>query len=138
VISVASNIAPKAVADMVRLLEAGESEKAGRLESALDPLFKLVTITTTEKTPYGDATCRARNPLGIKTLMEILGMPSGGCRRPLGKMTQNGINVVLGAARKVQAEHPEIFSPLAEFFNIDIEARLNTPSVWSHLYYEKY
>jgi 4-hydroxy-tetrahydrodipicolinate synthase len=53
-------------------------------------------------------------------------------------MTQNGINVVLGAARKVQAEHPEIFAPLAEFFNIDIEARLNTPRVWSHLYYEKY
>lgn len=138
VISVASNIAPRAVTEMVGLLASGETEKAARLEAALDPLFRLVTVTTTEKTPYGDVACRARNPLGIKTLMAILGMPSGGCRSPLGKMTRNGVQVVLDAARKVQAEHPEIFAPLADFFNIDIEARLNTPGVWQGLYYETY
>lgn len=138
VISVASNIAPKAVSDMVRLFSEGKTDEAGRIESALEPLFKLVTITTTEKTPYGDVTCRARNPLGIKTLMEILGMPSGACRRPLGKMTQKGINVVIGAARKVQTDHPEILAPIADFFNVDIEDRLNTPSRWEHLYYKEY
>jgi len=138
IISVASNIAPKALSDMVRLLAAGETEKADRLASALSPLFGLVTITTTEKTPYGEVTCRARNPLGIKTLMEILGMPSGACRRPLGKMTQKGIQVVLDAARKVHAEHPEILSPIADFFNVDIEERLNTPSRWEHLCYKDY
>ena len=138
VISVVSNIAPKAVSDMVRLFSEGKTDEAGRIESALEPLFKLVTITTTEKTPYGDVTCRARNPLGIKTLMEILGMPSGACRRPLGKMTQKGINVVISAARKVQTDHPEILAPIADFFNVDIEDRLNTPSRWEHLYYKEY
>ena len=138
VISVISNIAPRAVSDMVRLLNSGETEKALQLESALAPLFNLVTITTTENTPYGDVICRARNPLGIKTLMEILGMPAGTCRRPLGKMTQKGINVVLDAARKVQAAHPEILAPIADFFSIDIEDRINTPSVWDDLYYRGY
>jgi 4-hydroxy-tetrahydrodipicolinate synthase len=138
VISVASNIAPKAVTDMVGLLAAGDTEGAARLEAALAPLFKLVTITTTEKTPFGEVACRARNPLGIKTLMAILGMPSGACRRPLGRMTRNGVEVVLDAARKVQAANPEILQPAASFFNIDIEAHLNEPGRWEHLYYKEY
>ncbi|AOY59593.1 MULTISPECIES: 4-hydroxy-tetrahydrodipicolinate synthase [Desulfococcus] len=138
VISVASNIAPKAVSEMVRLLEAGETEAADHLEAGLAPLFRLVTITTTEKTPYGDVACRARNPLGIKTLMHILGMPSGVCRRPLGKMTANGIQVVLEAAREVQARTPEILAPISDFFGIDIENRLNSPDRWEHLFYKEY
>ncbi len=138
VISVMSNIAPKAMSDMVRLLAAGDTEAVDRLGMALAPLFKLVTVTTVERTPYGDVTCRARNPLAIKTLMNILGMPSGACRKPLGKLTQNGIRVVLDAARQVAAEHPEILAPIARFFNTDIEERLNSPDCWEHLGYQEY
>jgi len=129
VISVASNVIPKAVADMVHLLEEGNTSEARKLLSAIEPIFNLVTITTTEKTPFG---------LGFKTLMSILGMPSGGCRQPLGKMTRNGLEKVLEAARKVQADTPEIFQPVAEFFNVDIEARLNDPSTCEGLFYEDY
>ncbi|MBW1694124.1 MAG: 4-hydroxy-tetrahydrodipicolinate synthase, partial [Deltaproteobacteria bacterium] len=96
------------------------------------------TIKTTEQTPFGEVMCRARNPLGIKTLMSILGMPSGGCRQPLGKMTQNGLETVLSAARKVQTDNPEIFQPIAEFFNVDIEDRLNNPSYREGLCYDEY
>jgi 4-hydroxy-tetrahydrodipicolinate synthase len=138
VISVASNVIPKAVADMVHLLEEGNASEARKLLSAIEPIFNLVTITTTEKTPFGEVKCRARNPLGFKTLMSILGMPSGGCRQPLGKMTRNGLEKVLEAARKVQADTPEIFQPVAEFFNVDIEARLNDPSTCEGLFYEDY
>jgi len=70
--------------------------------------------------------------------MSILGMPSGGCRQPLGKMTRNGLETVLKAARKVQAGNPEILQPVAEFFNVDIEGRLNDPSIFKGLYYETY
>jgi len=138
VISVASNVAPGPITEMVRLLEQGEQQNAQKLLTALEPLFGLVTVKTMEKTPYGEVGCRARNPLGFKTLMSILGMPSGGCRQPLGKMTRNGLETVLSAARKVQADNPEILQPVAEFFNVDIEQRLNNPSSWDGLFYEEY
>ena len=138
VISVASNVAPGPITEMVRLLEQGEEQDAQKLLTALEPLFGLVTVKTMEKTPYGEVVCRARNPLGFKTLMSILGMPSGGCRQPLGKMTRNGLETVLSAARKVQADNPEILKPVAEFFNVDIEQRLDNPSSWDGLFYDEY
>jgi 4-hydroxy-tetrahydrodipicolinate synthase len=138
VISVASNVAPGAITEMVNLLSAGKESEAKKRAAALEPIFNLVTIKTTEETPFGEVVCRARNPLGIKTLMSILGMPSGGCRQPLGKMTRKGVDVVLTAARNVQANNPEIFEPIAAFFNVDIEDRLNDPANWERLYYESY
>lgn len=138
VISVATNVVPGPVTQMVKLLEQGEPQKAQALLTALEPLFGLVTVSTMEQTPFGEVVCRARNPLGIKTLMSILGMPSGGCRQPLGKMTQNGLNVVLQAARTVQANNPELLQPVAEFFKVDIEKRLENPASWEGLCYEAY
>ncbi len=138
VISVASNVAPKAVSEMVQLLNQGNPSEAKTLMLKLEPLFSLVTVKTTEKTPYGEVVCRARNPVAYKVLMSILGMPAGGCRRPLGKMTQNGLNVVLEAARKVHANAPEILQPVADFFNVDIEKRLENPKNREGLYYESY
>ncbi|MCJ7774034.1 MAG: 4-hydroxy-tetrahydrodipicolinate synthase [Desulfobacterales bacterium] len=138
VISVASNIAPKAVADIVHLLQGGNQAEAKSIIDAVEPLFQLVTVKTTEKTPYGEVVCKARNPLAIKTLMAILGMPAGPCRKPLGKMTKNGLDKVLETARSIQVSHPQVFKPAADFFNIDIEDRLNNPVHWEGLYYEDY
>lgn len=138
VISVASNVAPGFVSEMVRLLEEGNQTEAEKLATALKPLFGIVTVITMEKTPYGDVKCRARNPLGFKTLMSILGMPSGRCRQPLGKMSRNGLEAVLDAARTVQKNNPEIFKPIAEFFNVDVEERLENASFWEGLFYEEY
>ena len=138
VISVASNIAPGPATEMVNLLKEGKTSEAQKLLTALEPLFNLVTVKTIENSTFGDVECRARNPLGIKTLMTILGMPAGGCRQPLGKMTKNGLEKVLGAARKVQADNPEIFRPVADFFDVDIAERLNNPSTWEGLAYEEY
>jgi 4-hydroxy-tetrahydrodipicolinate synthase len=70
--------------------------------------------------------------------MSILGMPSGMCRQPLGKMTPNGIDTVLQAVRKVQSSAPEILQPVAEFFNVDIAERLENPANWEGLYYPEY
>lgn len=138
VISVASNVAPKAVTEMVGLMNAGQQSEAQALARKLNPLFGLVTVTTTESTPYGDVTCRARNPLAYKTLMAILGMPSGICRKPLGKLTKAGLDTVLNAVRTVQSQSPEILQPIAEFFNVDIAERLENSSSWEGLYYEGY
>jgi len=138
VISVASNVAPGAITRMVQLLENGSTDEAANLLSGLEPLFGLVTVKTMEKTPYGEVVCRARNPLAMKALISILGMPSGGCRQPLGKMTKKGLKTVIDVARKVQSRNPEIFKPLADFFDVDIESRLNDPSILEGLYYEEY
>ena len=124
VISVVSNIAPGAVVDMVHYVLDGNEEAASVISQALQPLFNIVTVKTQEQTPYGLVTCKARNPLACKTLMNILGMPSGPCRQPLGKMTQSGLDVVLINARKVYESNPQIFKPIADYFGVDIKERL--------------
>lgn len=138
VISVLSNIAPRALTNYVKLLLEGQRAEAEKLLEGLKPLFGLVTVKTQEETPYGAVTCRARNPLAVKTLMNILGMPAGPCRQPLGKMTKKGVQVVLEAAHTVQANAPEILAPVAEFFNVDIEDRLANEANWKDLSYEGY
>ena len=138
VISVASNVVPKAVQQLTDLLHAGKREEAERLLQALKPLFGIITVKTEEQTPYGPVICRARNPSATKTLMNILGMPSGPCRPPLGKMTRKGLEVVLEAARAVQKNAPEIFAPIGDFFHVNVEERLNDEACWRQLCYEGY
>jgi len=65
-------------------------------------------------------------------------MPSGGCRRPLGKMTQKGLEKILSAARTVQKSNPELLKPVADFFGVNIEERLNMPAYWKGLAYDNY
>jgi 4-hydroxy-tetrahydrodipicolinate synthase len=137
-ISVASNIAPKAMTEMIAALNGGDHAGAEASKNAVAPLFGLVTVTTQEETPHGRVDCRARNPLAIKTLMALLGMPAGPCRRPLGKMSRKGLDVVLSVARQVQANNPEIFQPLADFFHIDVAERLDNPDYRKGLFYESY
>lgn len=138
VISVTSNIAPGAMTDMVARLAAGDRKGAEQLFAKMAPLFDLVTVKTKERTPYGEVVCRARNPLAAKTLMRLLGMPSGPCRAPLGRMTRAGLDVVLSAARKVWRESPEILQPIADFFGVDIAERLDNPKYQQELFYTDY
>ena len=138
VISVASNVAPNAVTQMVQLLNENNPSEAKSLMQKLEPLFNLVTVKTTEQTPHGEVSFRARNPLAYKALMTILGMPSGMCRQPLGKLTHNALQIVLDAARKVQSTAPGILAPVAEFFNVDIGERLENEKYWEGLAYPTY
>jgi len=124
VISVMSNIAPRAVSDMVHYCLDGNEEAASVIVQALKPLFDLVTVKTQEQTPYGSVICKARNPLACKTLMNVLGMPAGPCRQPLGKMTHNGLEIVLNNARKVYEANPQVLEPITRHFNVDLKDRL--------------
>ena len=136
VISVASNVAPGPVQRFVQAALEGEMDELERLYNALKPLFSIVTVKTEEETPYGPALCKARNPLPYKTLMNILGMPSGPCRRPLGKMTRKGLQVVLNAARTVYEKTPEILEPIEKFFDVDLSKRLYDENSWRGLTYD--
>jgi len=134
-ISVVSNIAPRAIADMIQYMLDGNVEAATVIQQALQPLFSLVTVKTQESTPYGQVICRARNPLAFKTLMSILGMPSGPCRQPLGKMTPAGLEVVLANTRKVYETNPQVLEPIAAYFDIDLTDRLYNEKYFAGLTY---
>ena len=135
VISVISNVAPGALVDMVHYVLDGNEEAANVISQALQPLFSIVTVKTQEQTPYGPVACKARNPLAVKTLMNILGMPSGPCRQPLGKMTHNGIEVVLANARKIWESNPQILKPIEDTFDVKLSDRLYNEKYLEGLYY---
>jgi 4-hydroxy-tetrahydrodipicolinate synthase len=120
---------------MVHYVLDGNEEAAAVIQQALQPLFSLVTVKTQEETPYGPVTCKARNPVAFKTLMNILGVPSGPCRQPLGKMTRNGIQIVLANVRKVYESNPQVLEPIGEFFGVDLHDRLHNEKYLEGLTY---
>jgi 4-hydroxy-tetrahydrodipicolinate synthase len=129
VISVASNVAPGAVQAMASALNGGDRAEGKRLADILQPLFDVVTVKTHEDSPYGPRLCKARNPLPIKTMMRVLGMPAGPVRPPLGKMTPAGLDLVVRAARTVWDNDPEVLQPIQEAFGVDIAERLADPEL---------
>ncbi len=130
VISVMSNIVPGPVGEMVKAIKAGNMERANRLKDVLDPLFKVVTVNTVESYEGFEVPAKFRNPLGIKTMMKGLGLPSGPTRPPLGKMTPKGVETVRNALREVHQKDKEVLRPLQEFYGIDIEERLSSDRYW--------
>jgi 4-hydroxy-tetrahydrodipicolinate synthase len=69
VISVASNVAPTAVSDMVGALSIGDWERGRELHYELLPLFRALFVET--------------NPIPVKTAASILGLCSDEMRLPL-------------------------------------------------------
>jgi 4-hydroxy-tetrahydrodipicolinate synthase len=130
VVSVMSNIVPGAVGEMVKAIRNGNMERAHRMKDILDPLFKVVTVNTVESYEGFEVPCKFRNPLAIKTMMKGLGLPSGPCRPPLGKMTPKGVEVVRNALREVYGKDKEVFWPLEEFYKINIEERIFNDRYW--------
>ncbi len=138
VISVMSNIIPGAIVRMVGAIDAGDAETAAKVRDAIAPLLGIVTVKVdNERTlPNGQVVKvndRYRNPLAVKTLMAALGMPSGPCRQPLGKMTMAGVDVVRTAVRTVWESNPEVLEPVAHFYHVDLGARIADDSIWKSL-----
>jgi 4-hydroxy-tetrahydrodipicolinate synthase len=130
VVSVMSNIVPGPIGEMVKAIRNGNMEKANRLKDILDPLFKVVTVNTVESYEGFEVPCKFRNPVGIKTMMKGLGLPSGPSRPPLGKMTPKGVEVVRNALKEVYGRDKEVFWPLKEFYKINIEERIFNDRYW--------
>ena len=138
VISVMSNVIPGPLVRMTQMLNEGDTDGADEIAANLQPLFGCVGVTTTETSAHGDVECKARNPVPVKSLMAVLGMPAGPCRRPLGKMTPAGLEVIVQAARSVHAADPDLLGPVGEFFGVDVEARLNDAAAAAGLTYAAY
>lgn len=136
-ISVISNIAPRAVEDLTEAALAGNVEEADRLGAALQPLFAMVTVKTEENTAFGLVPVKARNPLPVKTMMNILGMDAGPCRGPLGRVTKQALNHILEGLRKVWTRNPEILEPIEKAFDVSIDKRLRVARSWEGLAYDE-
>ncbi|MEO0101230.1 MAG: 4-hydroxy-tetrahydrodipicolinate synthase [candidate division WOR-3 bacterium] len=80
VISVISNILPKAMADLVKSYLKGDIKGAQELHQKLFPLMKVLFIET--------------NPIPIKTAMNLLKMPSGDLRPPLYPPNEETLNQI--------------------------------------------
>ena len=130
VVSVMANIVPGPIYGMVKAIRNGDMEKADRLKETLDPLFKVVTVNTIESYEGFDVPAKFRNPLAIKTMMKGLGLPSGPCRPPLGRMTPKGVEVIRNALKEVYQKDKEVFTPLQDFYKINIEERLSNDRYW--------
>ena len=64
-------------------------------------------------------------------------MPSGNCRKPLGRMTPKGLAVVIGYLKEVMDNHPELLAPVESFFNVDIRARIEDEAILKPLVYDE-
>jgi 4-hydroxy-tetrahydrodipicolinate synthase len=135
-ISVISNIAPRAIEDLTEAALAGNLEEADRLGAALQPLFAMVTVKSEENTAFGPVQVKARNPLPVKTMMNILGMDVGPCRGPLGRVTKQALNQMVEGLKRVWMRNPEILEPIEKAFDVSMEKRLRVSHSWEGLAYE--
>lgn len=108
VVSVAANLAPAAVSTYVRLALAGDGEGACRAERVLSPLLEHIQIDVEE----GGAVRRSRNPVPIKAMMNLAGLPAGPCRRPLGRLTRAGLHTAVEVVEQVRRASPAVFAAL--------------------------
>lgn len=130
VISVMSNIVPGPISAMVMAILKGDMERAKYLKDVLDPIFKVVTVNTIESYEGFEVPCKFRNPVAIKTMMKGLGMPSGPCRPPLGKMTAKGVEIVRNALKAVYEKDKEILNPIQDFYKVNLEDRIYNEKYW--------
>ncbi|MFO0693437.1 MAG: 4-hydroxy-tetrahydrodipicolinate synthase [Polyangiales bacterium] len=138
VISVMTNIAPGAITKMVVAQAAGDSATADAIATKLAPLFRLVTVMAKANRVLPDGRTievvdKFRNPVPVKTMMAGLGMLGPTMRAPLGKMTRSAVDACRSALREVQANAPELLSPIDEAFGVSVAKRLADDAIWSAL-----
>ena len=85
----------------------------------------------------GNVIVKSRNPVPTKTLMRILGLPSGPSRQPLGLVTRQALDFILEQSKLVY-ENSNLFKPAEDFFDIDFQERLYSDKYITGLYYESY
>ncbi|MEK6924396.1 MAG: dihydrodipicolinate synthase family protein [Candidatus Micrarchaeota archaeon] len=119
VVATMSNVAPAGFSRLCSL--AADVEGARAFNDKLSQLF-LATVKAGGQ--------KFRNPVPVKTVMAGLGMVDYGVRRPLGRLSREGVGFVRDALRCVWRESPELLEPVAEFFDVDIGERIENDVFW--------
>jgi 4-hydroxy-tetrahydrodipicolinate synthase len=125
---------------MTEQLGKGKLEKAKELNTKLKPIFDIVGVATKETVtlPGGGKSSyinKCPNPVPVKTMMQALGMITGPCKPPLGRLTKNAAQVVRDALIKTWKADEKILKPIEEFYDVDVSSRLEDDNLWSQLSY---
>jgi 4-hydroxy-tetrahydrodipicolinate synthase len=90
-VTACANVAPRLFVDLYRAFRAGNLEEARRLQGLVDPLRQAFGLHTF--------------PSVIKTAMEMIGLPAGPCRRPVGPMPSETRAKLGSVLEKLSAEN---------------------------------
>ena len=88
-ISVIANILPDMVAEEIRMLNGGKMKAAEGLQKLMNPFCDAVFLET--------------NPIGVKEAMNLLGMPAGPLRPPLGNMLPENSGKLKALIKELEA-----------------------------------
>jgi 4-hydroxy-tetrahydrodipicolinate synthase len=109
--SVASNLAPSALAALVDAAASDRRGEALALHEALLPLFAMVSVQSVEQVKVDgqvlDVPQIARNPAPLKAALAQLGLPGGPCRPPhgpLGPRAHKVVSTLLADMRRGDAD----------------------------------
>ena len=138
VVSVIANLIPGAIRSMVRAQQNGDGDEAGRVAEVVGPLLQLVgcKVTSTRTLPDGqtaEVEDKFRNPTPVKTMMAGLGMIGPKSRRPLGKMSREGVAQCRQALQYVHRADEGVLSPIEQAFDVRIDQRLGDDAIWAGL-----
>jgi len=140
VISVMSNITPRVIEEYTQMILKGKIEEARKIDETLQPLFNIVGVKTTEKVklPNGETAeviQKVPNPVPVKTMMNALGMQTGLCKQPLGRLSKQGVELVRNTLKNLWKNYPKALEPIEGYYDINIEEKLNEDKNWKTLSY---
>ncbi len=95
-VTACANVAPKAFVDLYRAFRQGNMDEAARLQSLIDPLRQSFGLHTF--------------PSVVKEAMNMIGLPAGPCRRPVGPMPEEARGKLAAVLERLREEHllPEL------------------------------
>ncbi len=131
IFSILANIFPGAVQELASSTKLGDSNSVKEIKKALLPFYKIIEVTQERVVNSGKIiTDTFPAPITTKTIMAVLGMPSGVCRSPLGKMTEESLLQVKEVLQEAVEKHYFLFEPIERYYGVDVRERVNSPDVW--------
>ena len=82
---------PRLFVDLLRAYRAGNREEAARLQTLADPLRQAFSLSTF--------------PSVIKHALELIGLPAGPCRKPVGPMRADSVQKLVDVLDRLRDAH---------------------------------
>jgi 4-hydroxy-tetrahydrodipicolinate synthase len=90
-VTACANVAPKLFVDLFNAHQAGDAAEAARLQALVDPLRQSFALHTF--------------PSVVKAAMEMMGLPAGPCRKPVGPMPESARAQLAAVLEKLGQEN---------------------------------
>ena len=113
IVSIIANFLPQ---KMETVASVRENTTVGK---NLEGFLKIVSITTSESSEFGQFRNKYLNPGPIKTIMNTLGLPAGPCRPPAGTPTEKAFKRIIEEISVARKSDRYFFQELEDYFGID-------------------